>query len=332
LPEVGTGFHGELTGRENIFLSGAILGMKRAEIERKLDEIIEFSGVERFIDTPVKRYSSGMNVRLAFAVAAHLEPEIMMIDEVLSVGDVAFQRKCLGKMEHMAGAGRTILFVSHVLPSVQALCSRAILLENGRITMDDEPEKVIEHYVRANVAVGEGILDLTNHPNRTTDNAIFDRIRLLNNANEETLQFAMGEPIIFEITLDLGERVLNDPLITLMIERRGVRICNLPTHYMVTEPFSLTGRALVRCAWHPPYLAPGSYSLSNLIIKAGVQADRLDAIASVLNFEILPRDLFGTGRVAVEGTMLVPQAEWEFVSLPELAKARVFEANGDGLI
>jgi lipopolysaccharide transport system ATP-binding protein len=332
LLEVGTGFHPELTGRENIFLSGAILGMKRLEIERKLDEIVDFSGVEKFIDTPVKRYSSGMNVRLAFAVAAHLEPEIMIIDEVLSVGDVAFQRKCLGKMENMAGSGRTILFVSHVLPSIQALCNRAILLENGQVAMDGEPEQVIERYIKANVATGDTILDLRSHPNRTTDVAVFDRIRLLNRANEETLAFAIGEPITFELTLDLGNRVLKDPLITFMIERRGVRICNLPTHYMVTDPFTLTGHSLVRCTWHAPYLAPGSYSLSQLQIKAGSRADRLDAIVNVLNFEILERDLFGTGRIAVDGTVLVPQAEWEFITSPQPADSALIPAKGNGMI
>jgi lipopolysaccharide transport system ATP-binding protein len=147
LLEVGTGFHGELSGRENIYLNGAILGMKKAEIDRKFDEIVAFSEVENFIDTPVKRYSSGMHVRLAFAVAAHLEPEIVIIDEVLAVGDVAFQRKCLGKMSDVAKEGRTVLFVSHNMLSVQSLCTRTIVLRAGAIIFNGTPEQAIGDYL-----------------------------------------------------------------------------------------------------------------------------------------------------------------------------------------
>lgn len=150
LLEVGTGFHPELTGRENIFLNGAILGMSRVEIKAKFDEIVAFAGVEKFLDTPVKHYSSGMYVRLAFAVAAHLEPEILVVDEVLAVGDAEFQKKCLGKMEEVAkGQGRTILFVSHNMSAVRSLCSRAILLSNGRLVTDNSVDEVIESYLSA---------------------------------------------------------------------------------------------------------------------------------------------------------------------------------------
>ncbi len=146
LLEVGTGFHPELTGRENISLNGAILGMSRAEIARKFDEIVAFSEVGPFLDTPVKRYSSGMYVRLAFAVAAHLEPEILVVDEVLAVGDAGFQKKCLGKMQNVAGEGRTIFFVSHNLAAVRSLCSRCVLLDGGRIIMDGSSDDVTDHY------------------------------------------------------------------------------------------------------------------------------------------------------------------------------------------
>ncbi|MFN7986194.1 MAG: polysaccharide ABC transporter ATP-binding protein [Thermoanaerobaculia bacterium] len=152
LLEVGTGFHPELTGRENVFLNGAILGMRRAEIQRKLDEIVAFAEVEKFVDTPVKRYSSGMYVRLAFAVAAHLEPEILIVDEVLAVGDIQFQRKCLGKMESVARAGRTVLFVSHNLGAVRDLCSRALLFEQGRLLLDGEVEEGLSRYENAYAA------------------------------------------------------------------------------------------------------------------------------------------------------------------------------------
>ena len=148
LLEVGTGFHPELTGRENIFLNGTILGMRRAEIARRFDEIVEFADVERFLDTPVKRYSSGMQVRLAFAVAAHLEPEILLVDEVLAVGDAEFQEKCLGKMRDVTQAGRTVVFVSHNLAAVRSLCTRALLLEQGKLLFDGPAEEAIGRYVQ----------------------------------------------------------------------------------------------------------------------------------------------------------------------------------------
>jgi lipopolysaccharide transport system ATP-binding protein len=148
LLEVGTGFHPELTGRENVFLNGAILGMTRAEIRSKLDEIVDFSGCERYLDTPVKRYSSGMMVRLGFAVAAHLETEILIVDEVLAVGDAEFQKKCLGKMRDVSGEGRTVLFVSHNMTAVRALCTRAIMLENGSLEHEGNVESIIDEYLR----------------------------------------------------------------------------------------------------------------------------------------------------------------------------------------
>ncbi len=147
LLEVGTGFHQELTGRENVYLNGTIMGMRKSEIDQKFDEIVEFSGVEQFLDTPVKRYSSGMRVRLAFAVASNLEPEVLIIDEVLAVGDAEFQRKCLNKMEDVSQQGRTVLFVSHNMPAVTRLCERAILLQGGRLIMDDTATSVVSHYL-----------------------------------------------------------------------------------------------------------------------------------------------------------------------------------------
>jgi lipopolysaccharide transport system ATP-binding protein len=151
LLEVGTGFNPQLSGRENIFLNGAILGMKKNEIQQKFDEIVAFSGVEKYIDTPVKRYSSGMYVRLAFAVAAHLEPEILIVDEVLAVGDAEFQKKCLGKMKDVSGQGRTVLFVSHNMAAVKSLCSRAIMLENGTLVKEGQVDDVVSYYLSGTV-------------------------------------------------------------------------------------------------------------------------------------------------------------------------------------
>src|SRR5215471_17447353 len=157
LLEVGTGFHPELTGRENIFLNGAILGMKRAEITRRFDEMVAFAGVERFIDTPVKRYSSGMYLRLAFAVAAHLEPEILLVDEVLAVGDAAFQKKCLGRMSEVAREGRTVLFVSHNLPSIEKLCQRVIVVDGGQMVMQGDPVACIASYLGSHAEPSAGV-------------------------------------------------------------------------------------------------------------------------------------------------------------------------------
>ena len=151
LLEVGTGFHAELTGRENVFMSGAILGMRKAEIDRKFDEIVAFSEVERFLDTPLKHYSSGMQMRLAFAVAAHLEPEILLVDEVLAVGDASFQKKCLGKMNDISKQGRTILFVSHNMVALRKLCPRAIRLEGGQVIDSGNSDAVVGHYLQGNV-------------------------------------------------------------------------------------------------------------------------------------------------------------------------------------
>ncbi|MCK5713893.1 MAG: ABC transporter ATP-binding protein, partial [Hyphomicrobiaceae bacterium] len=149
LLEVGTGFHPELTGRENMYLNGTILGMKKTEIDRKFDDIVAFSEIERFIDTPVKRYSSGMRVRLAFAVAAHLEPEILLVDEVLAVGDAAFQRKCLGKMDEVSRMGRTVLFVSHNMPALMRLCPRALVLDQGKLAMDGPSPDAVTFYLKS---------------------------------------------------------------------------------------------------------------------------------------------------------------------------------------
>jgi lipopolysaccharide transport system ATP-binding protein len=154
LLEVGTGFHPELTGRENVFLNGSVLGMKRREIVGKMDDIVEFSGVEQFMDTPVKRYSSGMYVRLAFAVAAHLEPEILLVDEVLSVGDAEFQARCLGRMEDLGDTGRTVLFVSHNMQAVSRLCDRALLLDHGRVVRDGSAQEVAAQYLQSELGAG----------------------------------------------------------------------------------------------------------------------------------------------------------------------------------
>lgn len=199
LLEVGTGFHPELTGRENVYLNGAILGMTQMEVNRKFDEIVDFSGVEQFIDTPVKRYSSGMYVRLAFAVAAHLEPEILVVDEVLAVGDAEFQKKCLGKMGDVAHAGRTVLFVSHNMGSIQQLCSRAILLNGGQILDDDASSTVVGHYINIGATqLGERLWpDIKNAPG--DDVARLRAVRVLNQHGQVNTSFDVRDPVSIEM-------------------------------------------------------------------------------------------------------------------------------------
>jgi len=204
LLEVGTGFHPELTGRENTYLNGAILGMKKAEIERKFDEIVAFAEVEKFIDTPVKHYSSGMYVRLAFAVAAHLEPEILLVDEVLSVGDAQFQKKCLGKMKDVAKEGRTVLFVSHQLGAVKSLCSRAIQIRGGELVEDGEPESIIDHYLSEG-SIGISPERIWKNPEASPgDSQIkLQAIRVSNGSGEIKTVYRSSQPITIEIEFEL---------------------------------------------------------------------------------------------------------------------------------
>ncbi len=214
LLEVGTGFHPDLTGQENIFLNGAILGMKRWEIAAKFREIVEFAEVGQFLDTPVKRYSSGMFVRLAFAVAAHLEPEILLIDEVLAVGDAAFQKKCLGKMDEVAHQhGRTVFFVSHNLGAVRALCSTALLLEGGRLTLQSSPAKVIAKYLSSaipNHGDAGGHLEWTGEtPGPGNDELRLRSITLRNESGDVVSSFDAGQPVDVEICYDVAKRLRN---------------------------------------------------------------------------------------------------------------------------
>jgi lipopolysaccharide transport system ATP-binding protein len=206
LLEVGTGFHSELTGRENVYLSGAILGMRRAEIERKFDEIVSFSELEKFIDTPVKHYSSGMYVRLAFSVAAHLEPEILIMDEVLAVGDAAFQQKCLDKMHAIRQHGRTIFFVSHNMPSVTRLCRRVILLHAGQLVSEGEPQAVVNDYLSASWNITAEREWLTPEDEAPGDDVVrLARVRVLNEAGALTTAFDIRRPVLVEITYDVLE-------------------------------------------------------------------------------------------------------------------------------
>jgi lipopolysaccharide transport system ATP-binding protein len=326
LLEVGTGFHPELTGRENIYLNGAILGMKRHEINRKLDEIVEFAEINKMIDTPVKRYSSGMYVRLGFSVAAHLEPDILIVDEVLAVGDTAFQRRSLGRMNKLATSGRTVLFVSHSMATIQALCQKVVLLDAGRIAAAGDTNQIVDDYLQSTQTPDLlACIDLSSHPNRITppEQAMFKRLRLLDQTGTARSIFQMGEPITFEVELDTGGRVLRDPLIALAIDRRTQRICNLTTVYMHNQPFTVQGQMTVRCVWNQDWLAPGEYDLSQLAIKAHMGAERIDQIQPLGQFIISERDVYGTGEQKHNSGLLIPNGHWEFrdYSPPPAAQA-----------
>jgi len=209
LLEVGTGFHPELTGRENIALSGTILGMRRTEVARRYDEIVEFSGVERFLDTPVKRYSSGMYVRLAFAVAAHLDTDILLVDEVLAVGDAEFQRKCFGKMDDVARTGRTVVFVSHQLSAVTRLCSRCYWIEGGRVAAEGPTREVVGRYLHeagARQEGGEAIIG-AGVPRSTTGAATLRRVTLLDDEERVIDKVTLGQPFTVAMTFDVAEAV-----------------------------------------------------------------------------------------------------------------------------
>jgi lipopolysaccharide transport system ATP-binding protein len=233
LLEVGTGFHPELTGRENIFLNGAILGMGRQEIARKFDEIVAFSEIERFIDTPVKRYSSGMYMRLAFAIAAHLEPEILIVDEVLAVGDLAFQKKCLGKMGRVAKEGRTVLYVSHAMETVRKLCSRAILLNDGGIAACGTVQDVIAKYVEGG-ATAQAVYSLVRPSERESAPGYAYRLTIEDGDGNQTISVPVGKPWQIRINFRIERPVrhfivavnlitnLNTPLRTCWSEPRDI--------------------------------------------------------------------------------------------------------------
>lgn len=252
LLEVGTGFHPELTGRENIYLNGAIMGMKRAEITAKFDEIVEFSEVGKFLDTPVKRYSSGMYVRLAFAVAAHLEPEILLIDEVLAVGDAGFQKKCLGKMDEVATQhGRTVFFVSHNMGAIRSLCEEAILFEGGQLVTKGKPGDVISRYLSASMPKDsevEGQIIWNEKDAPKSDDLRLRSIRLLNGSGVPQTMFESDKPVTIEIQYEVLQRL------------RGARFCLMLLTQEGEMAFSATDHL-----FQQETQMPGTYKTSCLI-------------------------------------------------------------------
>lgn len=293
LLEVGTGFHPELTGRENIFLNGAILGMGRVEIKKKFDEIVDFAEIEKFLDTPVKRYSSGMYVRLAFAVAAHLEPEILVVDEVLAVGDAQFQKKCLGKMEDVsAREGRTVLFVSHNMGAVSQLCEKGISMVHGHVTAQGKMRDIINLYMSEYIKNSENSIDLSNYNHGGHQE--FSLLRQLSIFSETMMPssvFEMGKTMIFHLVVDI--------LIDKDNVEIGLKISNLmdmAIHYYVSswEGVKLNlkkGTYTFEIVVPNIHLFPGKYLLGAWVLIDGHWSD--DNVSGITMVEIISRDITG---------------------------------------
>jgi lipopolysaccharide transport system ATP-binding protein len=299
LLEVGTGFHPELTGRENIFLNGAILGMKRAEIAAQFDEIVDFSGIEEFIDTPVKRYSSGMYVRLAFAVAAHLQPEILLIDEVLAVGDSEFQRKCLGKMGDVARAGRTVLFISHDMTAVQSLCAKCLLIKSGKIAASGPSNEVIGGYMASMMRTDSGTASLVNHPGRRPGLVhSMTSAKLNSDGGQPIAAISMGAPLSVSVSFECGNPI--SPVFGVVIKNsRGGPIVSFNNKFIGGYCFKERIRqGTIVCQIDSLPLMPGTY-LIDLWLDDGHQT--IDVVFDGISFEVLPANVFGTGQLPPPG-------------------------------
>ncbi|KKP77938.1 MAG: ABC transporter related protein [candidate division WS6 bacterium GW2011_GWF1_35_23] len=312
LLEVGTGFHPELTGRENIYLNGAIMGMKKREIEKKFDEIVEFSGVEKFLDMPVKRYSSGMQVRLAFSVAAHLEPDILIIDEVLAVGDAEFQKKCLGKMDEVTKeAGRTILFVSHDMGAVQRLCKKTILLEEGKIVMYDETEKVINRYLSKNESETDRI-DLSNYSGRKGSKDWFIKsVRLEDSKKNISRAFTIGEDIriVFEVDSLLRDKEFTASIV--ITREDGLKIANMLDR---DSDFTFKGKLdakLVSVNLKDIRLYPASYYIS-IWLGSYDGNDNYDYAEHCVQFEIIGGGKYSPRKLPVSDGTIFLNPEWTY--------------------
>ena len=307
LLEVGTGFHPELTGRENIYLNGAILGMSRVEIARKFDEIVDFSGVEKFLDTPVKHYSSGMYVRLAFAVAAHLEPEILLVDEVLAVGDAEFQKKCLGKMGDVANEGRTVLFVSHNMAAIEMLCRTCLLISQGNLIENDATKSVIGLYLNERKELASNS-DLSNRADRSGqgDYRII-RIEILNEENKETDILYSGKPAKIVLTLNKQPQ---KPIVAFGIyDQFGSHIAGFTSNEKGDSDkvsIKLTNKYI--CRIPELLLPPGLYFINIDLVGNGKREDHIDG---AIKFQVVEGYIRGRKVMSVGYTRIIIPHQWE---------------------
>jgi lipopolysaccharide transport system ATP-binding protein len=296
LLEVGTGFHSELTGRENIFLNGAILGMHRSEIRRKFDEIVAFSEIEKFLDTPVKRFSSGMYIRLAFAVAAHMETEILVVDEVLAVGDAQFQNKCLGKMNDISiNEGRTILFVSHNLAAIKNLCTKSILLEKGRSAAAGSPAEVIERYVLDNSSKTAAVTYLQGFPRTAGNQEAILEAWVENDSHQVVTDILMGSPANFCFRFKT-DHVMTKAGFGFGIETiLGQRVFSLNNYIACRQDIAPLAEGVAVFQVPEVPLLPGKYFVSLSIVEKNNIF--IDYTERALHFNIVENDVFGTGNI-----------------------------------
>jgi len=285
LLEVGTGFHPELTGRENVYQNGAILGMTKVEITSKMDVIIDFAGVQRFIDTPVKRYSSGMYVRLAFAIAAHLEPEILIVDEVLAVGDADFQKKCIGKMKEVSGKGRTVLFVSHNMASVKNLCTRSMLLDNGKVTFQGSTEDAIEKYLgMVPVSDEEGTIS-EKAATISTGEAKFTHVKIVDPSGKPTPEIKFRDPIKIHLDYTCAKDI-DDALVSVqIISKESIMIVDHVNLYDTGKGFDLKKGGGELSIQLQNNLQPGIYYISLTIGHSN--GNNIFTVEHITNFEVL---------------------------------------------
>jgi lipopolysaccharide transport system ATP-binding protein len=322
LIEVGTGFQPELTGRENIFLNGAILGMRRREISRRFDEIVDFSGVERFLDTQVKNYSSGMYVRLAFAVAAHLDTDILLVDEVLSVGDAEFQKKSLGKMGDVANSGRTVLLVSHNVATLEALCKRGLLMSQGQLLKAGPIGEVVADYHRLlQAGMGTNAVRLVDYGGK---HKYFRQADLLDEFGESSRNVPMGAAITVRAVVETPDAI-EYPTIRVYIDRiSGENVLALKSPKTGNAIPRLAGLSEINCRIDSLLIPPGDYAI-NLWLTKGEQ--ELEKIASEIRFTVRNSDAFNDGR-GYSGGLCVCRADWS-VAQPALEAPRL-HALGTG--
>ena len=300
LLEVGTGFHPEMTGRENIYMNGAILGMTKAEITKKLDEIVDFSGCERYIDTPVKRYSSGMMVRLGFAVAAHLDPEILVVDEVLAVGDAEFQKKAIGKMQDVSrGEGRTVLFVSHNMGSIKALCKHGLLLKNGEVKHYGDVSQTITEYLSSNT-IDYGV-PLVDRKDRIGIGGVrVKRIAITTMGNEEISHVLSGQDFklrfYFESTFPITQKNI---ILGIRISDENDTNLSLSHNRLTGQPFTVSnGPGIFEFIVHKNPLNAGLYAITYTIMGNNGQLPYLDGINSAIKLKVQEGDFFQSGELA----------------------------------
>ncbi len=319
LLEVGTGFHPELTGRENIYLNGAILGMKRVEIERKFDEIVVFAEIEKFLDTPVKHYSSGMYVRLAFAVAAHMEPEILLVDEVLAVGDAAFQKKCLGKMEQVAGEGRTVLFVSHDMVAVRSLCRFVYLIDSGRIIASGSANEVVNKYIMsANSEEGRGFAIRAKETNREgSGQVVFREWWIADEILGKGRRTRSCQSCTFRVAYESASSgPLRNVSVTITIKNNyGQPVLTGASWFTDSDFRSIPPCGILSCRFETLPLAPGTYIVH---LYCNVQNETSDRITNAGTFEVIAEDVFGTGRMVHNdhGNVIIKDFSWSIEELP----------------